>query len=135
MQRRLMAALAATSLAIGSLPASANEEAAKRWIDKEFQPSVLTKEQQMEEMRWFIKAAAPFKGMELNIVAEGIPTHEYEARTLTKAFEEITGIRVNMQIMGEGDVVQALQAFRGRPQELGLPSAPKQPIVRFAWSG
>jgi glycerol transport system substrate-binding protein len=109
MQKRLMAALAVTSLAIGSLPALANEEAAKRWIDNEFQPSVLTKEQQMDELRWFIKAAAPFKGMEINLVAEGIPTHEYEAKTLTKAFEEITGIKVNMQIMGEGDVVQALQ--------------------------
>jgi glycerol transport system substrate-binding protein len=104
-----VAALAATSLAIGALPAFADEQAAKRWIDNEFQPSVLTKEQQMEEMRWFIKAAAPFKGTEINIVAEGIPTHEYEARTLAKAFEEIAGIKVNMQIMGEGDVVQALQ--------------------------
>jgi glycerol transport system substrate-binding protein len=109
MQKRLMAALAATSLAIGSLSAFANEEAAKRWIDNEFQPSVLNKEQQMAEMRWFIKAAAPFKGTEINLVAEGIPTHEYEAKTLTKAFEEITGIKVNIQIMGEGDVVQALQ--------------------------
>ena len=109
MRRRLVAALAATSLAIGALPALADEQAAKRWIDNEFQPSVLTKEQQMEEMRWFIKAAAPFKGTEINIVAEGIPTHEYEARTLAKAFEEIAGIKVNMQIMGEGDVVQALQ--------------------------
>jgi glycerol transport system substrate-binding protein len=63
MHRSLMVGLAATSLAIGSLSAFANEEAAKRWIDSEFQPSVLSKEQQMEEMRWFIKAAAPFKGM------------------------------------------------------------------------
>ena len=101
--------LAATTLAIGSLPALADEQAAKRWIDSEFQPSVLTKDQQLDEMRWFIKAAQPFKGMEINLVAEGIPTHEYEAKTLTKAFEEITGIKVNIQIMGEGDVVQALQ--------------------------
>ena len=109
MQRSLMAMLAATTLAIGSLPALADEQAAKRWIDSEFQPSVLTKDQQLDEMRWFIKAAQPFKGMEINLVAEGIPTHEYEAKTLTKAFEEITGIKVNIQIMGEGDVVQALQ--------------------------
>jgi glycerol transport system substrate-binding protein len=105
----MMAVLAATTLAIGLLPAAADEEAAKRWIDSEFQPSVLTKAQQLEEMRWLIKAAEPFKGLEINIVAEGIPTHEYESKTLTKAFEEITGIKVNMQIMGEGDVVQALQ--------------------------
>jgi glycerol transport system substrate-binding protein len=104
-----MAMLAATTFAIGSLPANADEQAAKRWIDSEFQPSVLTKDQQLDEMRWFIKAAQPFKGMEINLVAEGIPTHEYEAKTLTKAFEEITGIKVNIQIMGEGDVVQALQ--------------------------
>ena len=109
MQRSLMAMLAATTLAIGSLPALADEQAAKRWIDSEFQPSVLTKDQQLDEMRWFIRAAQPFKGMEINLVAEGIPTHEYEAKTLTKAFEEITGIKVNIQIMGEGDVVQALQ--------------------------
>ena len=109
MHRSLMAMLAATTLAIGSLPALADEQAAKRWIDSEFQPSVLTKDQQLDEMRWFIKAAQPFKGMEINLVAEGIPTHEYEAKTLTKAFEEITGIKVNIQIMGEGDVVQALQ--------------------------
>ena len=101
--------LAATTLAIGSLPALADEQAAKRWIDSEFQPSVLTKDQQLDEMRWFIRAAQPFKGMEINLVAEGIPTHEYEAKTVTKAFEEITGIKVNIQIMGEGDVVQALQ--------------------------
>jgi glycerol transport system substrate-binding protein len=104
-----MAMLAVTTLAIGSLPALADEQAAKRWIDSEFQPSVLTKDQQLDEMRWFIKAAAPFKGMEINLVAEGIPTHEYEAKTLAKAFEEIAGIKVNIQIMGEGDVVQALQ--------------------------
>jgi glycerol transport system substrate-binding protein len=109
MQRSLMAVLAATTFAIGSLPALADEQAAKRWIDSEFQPSVLTKDQQLDEMRWFIKAAQPFKGMEINLVAEGIPTHEYEAKTLTKAFEEMTGIKVNIQIMGEGDVVQALQ--------------------------
>ena len=109
MRRRLMATLTVTSLAIGSLSVYADEQAARRWIDSEFQPSTLTKAQQLDEMSWFIKTAAPFKGMEINIVAEGIPTHEYEAKTLTKAFEEITGIKVNMQIMGEGDVVQALQ--------------------------
>ena len=72
MRRRVMATLAATALAIGLLPASADEQAARRWIDSEFQPSVLTKEQQTDEMHWFIKAAEPFKGLEINVVAEGI---------------------------------------------------------------
>ncbi|MGF1607829.1 MAG: ABC transporter substrate-binding protein [Kiloniellales bacterium] len=104
----------AVALALGS-PAIAQEvpaerlAAAEKWIDEEFQPAVLSREEQLAEMEWFIKAAEPFRGMEINAVAEAIPTHDYEAETLTRAFEEITGIRVSMQIMGEGDVVQALQ--------------------------
>ena len=43
------------------------------------------------------------------MLSEDIPTHHYEAETLTKAFEEITGIKVNHQILGEGEVVQAVQ--------------------------
>ena len=87
----------------------ADMAAAKRWVDDEFQPSTLSKGQQMAEMKWFIEAAAPFKGMEINVLSETIPTHEYESKTLTKAFEEITGIKVNHQLLGEGEVVQAVQ--------------------------
>ncbi len=50
----------------------------RRWIDSEFQPSTLTKEQQLKEMEWFVNAAKPFKGMEINVLSETIPTHEYE---------------------------------------------------------
>ncbi len=82
---------------------------AKKWIDSEFQPPTLSKEDQMKEMEWFIKAAEPFKGMEINVLSETIPTHEYESKMLTKAFEEITGIKVNHQLLGEGEVVQAVQ--------------------------
>ena len=82
---------------------------AKKWIDQEFQPSTFSKDEQMKEMEWFIKAAEPFKGMEINVLSETIPTHTYESETLTKAFEEITGIKVNHQILGEGEVVQAVQ--------------------------
>ena len=60
-------------------------------------------------MEWFINAAKPFKGMEINVLSETIPTHEYESKTLAKAFEEITGIKVNHQVLGEGEVVQAVQ--------------------------
>jgi len=89
--------------------AHADMAAAKKWVDKEFQPSALSREAQMKEMEWFAKAAAPFKGMEINVLSETIPTHEYESKTLTKAFEEITGIKVNHQLLGEGEVVQAVQ--------------------------
>jgi|TARA_B110000495_G_scaffold170960_1_gene158977 glycerol transport system substrate-binding protein len=87
----------------------AGEGEAKKWVNDEFQPSTISKSKQMKEMKWFINAAKPFKGMEINVLSEGIPTHTYESKTLTKAFEEITGIKVNHQILGEGEVVQAVQ--------------------------
>ena len=84
-------------------------DAAKKWIDNEFQPSTLTKEQQMAEMEWFIKASAPFKGMEASTVSEILSIHDYESKTLTKAFAEITGIRVNHELMDEGLLVDKIQ--------------------------
>ena len=84
-------------------------EAAKKWINDEFQPSTLSKEDQLKEMEWFIKASQPFRGMEIKVVSETIPTHEYEAKTLTKAFEEITGIKVTFDLIQEGDVIEKLQ--------------------------
>jgi glycerol transport system substrate-binding protein len=106
---RRTVSLAALMLAMGSVPAFADVEAAKKWINDEFQPSALSKDEQLAEMEWFIKAAEPFKGMEVNVLSETIPTHEYESKVLTKAFEEITGIKVNHQLLGEGEVVQAVQ--------------------------
>jgi len=108
MKLKLMATAAAALFLLAS-PSYADDAAAKKWIDAEFQPSVLSKEDQMKEMQWFAKAAEPFKGMEINIVSEDIPTHEYESKVLAKAFTEITGIKINHQYMGEGDVVQAIQ--------------------------
>ncbi|MCP5418854.1 MAG: carbohydrate ABC transporter substrate-binding protein [Chromatiaceae bacterium] len=101
----------AIAAALISAPSAvfAGEAEAEKWINSEFQPSTLSKEEQMAEMAWFIKAAAPFKGMEINVLSETIPTHEYESKVLTKAFEEITGIKVNHQLLGEGEVVQAVQ--------------------------
>ncbi|MFC5586064.1 ABC transporter substrate-binding protein [Nitratireductor kimnyeongensis] len=99
------------ALALLWLPgqAMADMAAAEKWIDSEFQPSSLSREDQLAEMEWFIKAAEPFQGMEINVLSETIPTHSYESETLTKAFEEITGIKVNHQLLGEGEVVQAVQ--------------------------
>ena len=99
----------AVALCLGLAPARADMAAAERWVDSEFQPSVLSREEQLAEMQWFIDAAEPFRGMEINVLSETIPTHAYESETLTRAFEEITGIRVNHQLLGEGEVVQAVQ--------------------------
>ena len=109
MSVRYTVSAALLMLAIGTAPALADSDAAKKWIESEFQPSTLSKDEQMAEMAWFIEAAEPFRGMEINVLSETIPTHDYESETLTKAFEEITGIKVNHQLLGEGEVVQAVQ--------------------------
>ena len=84
-------------------------DAIKKWSDGEFSLSTLSAKDREKELKWFQDAAKPFKGMTLKVVSEGIPTHVYESKTLTKAFEEITGIKVQHQIIGEGDVVMAVQ--------------------------
>jgi glycerol transport system substrate-binding protein len=109
MRRTLSSMAVALIVLLASVPSGADLDAAKRWIDSEFQPSTLSKEEQTKEMEWFIKAAAPFKGMEIKVVSETITTHEYEAKTLAKAFTEITGIKVTHDIIQEGDVVEKIQ--------------------------
>jgi glycerol transport system substrate-binding protein len=104
-----MSGAVGASFALWAGAAGADMAAAQRWVDREFQPSTLTKEQQMKEMEWFIKAAQPFRGMSIKVVSETIPTHEYESKTLTKAFEEITGIKVTHDLIQEGDVIEKLQ--------------------------
>ncbi|MGL4395733.1 MAG: ABC transporter substrate-binding protein [Hyphomicrobium sp.] len=102
----VVALAAVTSMASTSF---AGVDEAKKWVETEFQPSALSKEEQLKELEWFIKAAEPFKGLEINVLSETIPTHTYESETLTKAFQDITGIKVNHQLLGEGEVVQAVQ--------------------------
>jgi glycerol transport system substrate-binding protein len=97
-------ALAATS------PAWADMEAARSFLDAEIGDlSSLSRADQEAEMQWFIDAAAPFQGMDINVVSETITTHEYEARVLAPAFTAITGIRVTHDLIGEGDVIERLQ--------------------------
>jgi len=107
--KRLLVSVAALGLLCGAGSAYAGMAEAEKWVDSEFQPSVLSRDEQIAEMQWFINAAKPFAGMEINVLSEDIPTHNYEAQVLTKAFEEITGIKVNHQVLGEGEVVQAVQ--------------------------
>ncbi len=109
MRKYLLSASAVIAVVAGSTTVMADEASAQKWVNQEFQPSSLSKDDQMAEMKWFINAAIPFSGMEINVLSEGIPTHSYESEVLTKAFEEITGIKVNHQILGEGEVVQAVQ--------------------------
>ena len=96
-------------MALGTGTAFAGMDEARKWIDAEFQPSTLSKDEQAKEMEWFVNAAKPFAGMEINVVSETITTHEYEAKTLAKAFSEITGIKLTHDLIQEGDVVEKIQ--------------------------
>lgn len=87
-----------------------NSTEIEHWIETEFQPSTLNREQQRSELLWFQKAAKPFRGSTIRVVSERIDTHIYEANTLARAFYELTGIRVNHEITGEDDVIKKLQA-------------------------
>jgi len=92
-------------------------DAAKKWVDSEFQPSTLSKDAQMAEMEWFISASKPFQGMQVNTVSEILKVHDYESKTLTRAFAEITGIKVNHDLMDEGLLVDKIgvEMQSGRP--------------------
>jgi glycerol transport system substrate-binding protein len=92
----------------GIIRANAADETINRWID-EFQPSTLTRDQQIEELTWFQKVAEPFKGQSIKVVSETIDTHVYESQTMGKAFSEITGINLSHDLIQEGDVIEKLQ--------------------------
>ena len=73
--RNLLGAATALGLLLCAVPAFAGTDEAKKWIDSEFQPSTLSKDEQMKEMEWLVNAAKPFAGMEINVVSETITTH------------------------------------------------------------
>lgn len=106
----LSAAVGVASMGL-SLHVSADQysEAAEKWVNEAFKNSTLSKEEQLKEMEWFIKAAEQFRGMDINVVSETIATHEYESNVLAKAFSEITGINLTHTLIQEGDVIEKLQ--------------------------
>ncbi|MBU3006794.1 ABC transporter substrate-binding protein [Cobetia amphilecti] len=111
---RLRYAIAfATAAGLASLSSQAMadqyQDAARKWIDQEFSPSTLSKDEQMSELEWFIKAAEPLRGMEIKVASETLTTHEYESKVLAKAFSEITGIKLTHDLIQEGDVIEKLQ--------------------------
>ncbi|WP_340676601.1 ABC transporter substrate-binding protein [Paraglaciecola sp.] len=97
-----------SSLSISVFAKSAIETA-QSLIETEFSPSTLTKQQQLEELKWFIDASKPFKGMSINVASETLVTHTYESQVLAKAFTELTGIIITHDLIQEGDVIEKLQ--------------------------
>lgn len=107
---RTLTAMALALVATGAMPAWADMNAAKAFLDAEIGDlSTLTRADQEAEMQWFIDAAKPYAGMEIKVVSETITTHEYEAKVLAPAFTAITGIKITHDLIGEGDVVEKLQ--------------------------
>ena len=99
-------------LLVAAVPCMA-DTAAARWIDQEFKPSSLTRDQQLAELQWFAQTADKLKQQgiaSVRVASEKIDTHAYESRTLTKAFEDITGIKVQHDTLSEGDLVDKLYA-------------------------
>ncbi len=103
-------AMAAALTAAGS--AGGGMAAAEKWVESEFHPSTLSKQEQLDELRWFIAAANKLKAKgvnEVHVVSETIDTHVYESKTLARAFTEITGLGVVHDIIQEGDLVEKMQ--------------------------
>ncbi len=109
MRKHLFTTTTLLAMALCS-PAYAGMDEAKAFLDNEIKGlSALSRADQEKEMQWFIDAAKPFAGMEIKVVSETIPTHEYESKLLTAEFAKITGIKVTHDLIGEGDVVEKLQ--------------------------
>lgn len=82
---------------------------AARWVDEEFQPSTLSRDEQLAELAWFTEAAAPLRGMRISVVSEALTTHAYESEVLARAFADVTGLQVTHDLIQEGDVIEKLQ--------------------------
>lgn len=91
------------------------EDVFEKWVDY-FQPSVLSQEEIKNELQWFQDASKDFRGQTIKSCAEDISTHFWERDILAKAFEEITGIKVEHEIIGEGKLVEKIseQLMTGR---------------------
>jgi len=89
-------------------PLNERQRAAVKWAFR-FQPSVLTLQEQIDELMWFANNAEALQGTSVSSVAETIKTHKWESDVLTEAFSEITGINVTHNIIGEGSLVEKLQ--------------------------
>src|SRR5690554_7460261 len=88
--KRIQLTAIAGSLLLASTALHAQSEDARaiaeRLVDAHFQNSTLTREEQIEELLWFAQAAEPFRGLEVNTVAEGLTTHVWERDVLAPAF-------------------------------------------------
>jgi glycerol transport system substrate-binding protein len=87
--------------------AETSDELILKWA-RYFSHSTLSEAERIEELRWFAEVSRPFRGFSIRSVAEDIKTHFWERDILATAFEELTGIHVECEIIGEGSLVERL---------------------------
>ena len=123
-------AVAVALLAFFILPAGANMEAAKKWVEEEFQPSTLTKEEQMKEMDLeiassFLVMAATLLAIKAKMLLPTPPDEDEEeiedARAeLVHDILEYMHFKEAAQNMGNMVEAQRLQYCRPNEDELYL---------------
>lgn len=89
------------------LTAKSTEASIAKWVEI-LQPCVLDEKSRREELSWFASASKGLRGTTVLSVAENIETHYWESRVLSRAFENITGIKVIHKIIPEGNLVPLL---------------------------
>ncbi len=59
--------------------------------------TVLTQDQLIEELEWFAKAAAPYRGQQVRAAYESVPLTMWEAENIGPMFEKLTGIKAAIE--------------------------------------
>jgi glycerol transport system substrate-binding protein len=72
-------------------------DAAKKVAAKIGTDTVLSQADLLKELEWFAMAAAPYRGQEVRACYEAVPLTMWEDENLTPMFQEITGIKVNIE--------------------------------------
>lgn len=103
----VLSAMVTPTFVLGSGKDEKPEETIAEWMQT-FQPTVLTPEEQKAELAWFAEVSEELRGTVINVCSESIPTHTWESEVVTKAFEDITGIKVTHEIIDEASVVEKI---------------------------
>ena len=77
-------------------------------------PLAIDKKQKIKELSCFAQTAKQYQGLHIRSVAQEIKTHHWENEVLSRAFEEITGIKVEHKIIGEGQIVRKMMVINIR---------------------
>jgi len=59
--------------------------------------TVLSRDQMIEELEWFAKAAAPYRGQTIRAAYEAVPLTMWEAENLGPLFTKLTGIKADIE--------------------------------------